>query len=263
MLLVDDDKELLAYMASQLQAADYDVTTAPSGNRGWQLVLSQRPDVVVTDIKMPDGDGFGLLRRIKQNPETDLTAVIVLTTEADARSHLQAMDLQAEHFLPKPFNAQMLLSALSLVTRLREQLRQRMRRTQMTVEYDAPTGDAADQRLMKRVRQSIVDHLSDSDFNVEVLAQEAGLSRAHLNRKLKQLCGISPSSYIRSVRLKQAARLLATKQVNVSEAAYTVGFSSHSYFSSNFHDFFGMTPREFVAFYSDADNEEALRKLLE
>ncbi len=261
-LLVDDDKELLDYMSSQLRD-EYDISTAGSGNQGWERVLAERPDIVVTDIQMPDGDGFELLRRIKRNPETDLTAVIVLTTENDARNHMQAMELQAEHFLPKPFNAQMLQTALSQVTRLRMQLQQRMRRTQMTTDYDAPTSDDADQRLMKRIRQTIVDHIADSDLNVESLAQEVGMSRVHLNRKLKQLCGISPSAYIRSVRLKQAAWLLATKQVNVSEAAYSVGFSSHSYFSSNFHDFFGMTPKEFVAFYSEADNEEALKKLLE
>ncbi len=261
-LLVDDDGELLQYMRQHLDG-DYDVSTAKSGNTAWKQLLKERPDIVVTDINMPDGNGFELLRRIKSNPETDQIAVIVLTSESDAKNHLQAVELQAEHFLPKPFNSKMLLSAIAQVTRLRDQILLKVRRTQMTAEYASTVSDSADDRLMQNIRQTIINHLDDSDFSVDSLAAEVGISRVHLNRKLKKLCGISPNAYIRSVRLKQAAWMLANKQVNISEAAYRVGFSSHSYFSSNFHDFFGMTPKEFVAYYGENENEQALHKLLE
>ena len=109
----------------------------------------------------------------------------------------------------------------------------------------------------------VMSHLDDPDFNVNELSKEIGISRVHLNRKLKEHFGISPNAYIRSVRLKQAAYLLVNNTVNVSEVAYRVGFSSHSYFTSIFHDFFGMSPKEFVATYSANLNDETLQKLLD
>jgi AraC-like DNA-binding protein len=116
---------------------------------------------------------------------------------------------------------------------------------------------------MQHVMESIRRHLGDSDFNVEQLSHEVGISRVHLNRKMKELLGTSPSTLIRSVRLKQAAFLLVENNVTVSEIAYSVGFSSPSYFTSNFTSYFGMTPKVFVQNYLKNPNDEKLRKLLE
>ena len=98
---------------------------------------------------------------------------------------------------------------------------------------------------------------------MQQLADDVGISRVHLNRKMKEHYGVSPNVFIKSTRLKQAASLLMTNNVNVSEVAYSVGFSSHSYFTTAFHDYFGMSPKDFVIFYSDEANKEALKKLLE
>ena len=261
-LVVDDDKELLAYVSQQL-AEDYIVTTASSGNQAWQQLLASRPDVVVTDLMMPDGDGYSLCKRIKGNPETDHVAVIVLTSESGVDNQVKSMDLQADHFLPKPFNILVMKSALQQVLRVRENLRAKLRRTEIGHNYAAVSMDSTDDVLIKRVHDAIMEHIDDSEFGVEDLSAAIGLSRVHLNRKLKKLYGVSPSIYIRSVRLKQAAYLLVNHKVPVSEVVYAVGFSSHSYFTSSFHDYFGMSPKEFVAYYSDNLNEEALRKLLE
>ena len=115
--------------------------------------------------------------------------------------------------------------------------------------------DSSD-KLVNKVIDVIRQNIDNTDFTVEDLSKEIGMSRVHLNRKLKELM-------IRSIRLKQAAYLLINKKVNVSEVAYKVGFSTHSYFSNSFHDFFGMTPKEFVARYIDCKDEEILKKFFD
>lgn len=261
-LIVDDDKELCDYMATELQKK-YIISTANSGNSAWQIILKKRPTIVVTDLIMADGDGYDLCRRIKANPETDHIAVIVLTSESNEDSRLRSMNLNADHFLPKPFNLPLIQSAISQVLRVRENIRNKMRRTEIGYSYNSIEIDSYEDKLIQRVKELVLKHLDNSEFNVNELSRELGVSRVQLYRKLKEHFGISPNAYIRSVRLKQAAHLLVNNKVNVSEVAYRVGFSSHSYFSSIFHTFFGMSPKEFVATYSDNLNDETLQKMLE
>ena len=261
-MVVEDDKELCLYVASELKK-DFNVVTAHSGNEAWTLLLAHRPDVVVSDLIMPDGNGYELCRRIKENPDTDNIAVIILTSENNQDSQLQSISLQADHFLPKPFNLQLLRSALNQVLRVRETIRNKMRRTEIGHNYSAVTMDSAEEKFLKRVNESIMSHIDDNEYGVQQLSDDVGISRVHLNRKLKEHFGISPNAFIRSIRLKHAAYLLVNNKANISEIAYKVGFSSHSYFSNNFHDYFGMTPKEFVAYYSNNLNDEALKKLLE
>lgn len=261
-MIVDDDKDLCEYVSKEL-SENYKVITSNSGNEAWNTLLVQRPSIVVTDLMMPDGDGYDLCRRIKANPETDNIAVIVLTSETDDDSRLRSMNLQADHFLPKPFNLALLQSAITQVLRVRENIRNKMRRTEIGQNYGSVEIDSYEDKFIQRVKDMVMSHLDDPDFNVNELSKEIGISRVHLNRKLKEHFGISPNAYIRSVRLKQAAYLLVNNKVNVSEVAYRVGFSSHSYFTSIFHDFFGMSPKEFVATYSANLNDETLQKLLD
>jgi len=173
------------------------------------------------------------------------------------------MQQHADRFLTKPFNILLLKGAIGQAIRMREKIRNKVHRTDMGYNYDAVAMDSADDKLVKRVIDYIREHLEDSDLSVEELSKEVGFSRVHLNRKLKEILGMSPSNLIKSIRLKQAAYLLVNNKVNISEVAYKVGFSSHSYFSYNFHDFFGMSPKEFIIYYTENADEESIRKLLE
>lgn len=262
LLLVDDDQELVAYVTSQLEK-DYNITCAFSGNSGWKKALTLRPDVVVTDYRMPDGNGMELCQRIKSNPETDNTAVIMLTGEGDETLQLHSLNIQVDHYLEKPVNIMLLRSAISQVLRVRENMRNKARRTEIAGEMPKPVMENAEAKFWNRVNESIKKHLDDSEFSVQQLSEEVGISRVHLNRKMKEHYGVSPNVFIKSFRLKQAAYLLVNNSVNVSEVAYTVGFSSHSYFTTSFHDYFGMSPKEFITYYSAPENSEALQKLLE
>jgi signal transduction histidine kinase/ligand-binding sensor domain-containing protein/AraC-like DNA-binding protein len=260
-LVVDDDEEFCRYLKKEL--VDYNIMTSNSGNKAWKQLLSAHPDVVVTDYLMPDGDGLELCQRIKSNPETDSIPVIILTSEGSESVQMQSMQLHADRFLTKPFNILLLKGAIGQSLRVREKIKNKMHRTEMGYNYDAIAIDSADDKLVKKVIDYIKEHLEDSEMSVEELSKDVGYSRVHLNRKLKEILGMSPSSLIKSIRLKQAAYLLVNNKVNISEVAYKVGFSSHSYFSYNFHDFFGMSPKEFIIFYAENADEESIRKLLE
>lgn len=261
-LLVDDDVELCQYIKSQMQEY-YKIIIANSGNAAWQELLKLRPDAVVTDIRMPDGNGMELCKRIKSNPETDDIPIIMLTSENSDRAQIHSLNLQVDHFLSKPFNLLMLKGALSQCIRLREQIKSRIRRTEVGFDYSEATIDSADDQLFARVNSILKKNLDDSTFGVSELAEQVGISRVHLNRKMKERYGMSPVNFIRSYRLKQAAYFLVNNNVNISEVAYRVGFSSHSHFSNSFRDFFGMTPKEFITYYTENEDDETLQKLLE
>lgn len=262
LLLVDDDTELVNYMSSQLEK-DYNIIKAFSGENAWKQVLSQRPSAVVTDYRMPNGNGMELCQRIKGNPDTNNIPVILLTGEGDETLQLHSLNVQVDHYLEKPVNIVMLRSALQQVLRVRENIRNKARRSKVVDEMPKPTMENADDKLFSRVNDIIKKHLDNSEFSVQQLSEEVGISRVHLNRKMKERYGISPNIFIKSFRLKQAAYLLTNNRVNISEVAYKVGFSSHSYFTTSFHEYFGMSPKEFVTFYSAEENAEALQKLLE
>lgn len=146
---------------------------------------------------------------------------------------------------------------------LRETQRMRERRSSLSFDYQRMQMSSGDEKLLHRVVDVIHKNMNDPDFSVETLSQEVGISRVHLNRKLKELIDTSPSSLIKSVRLKQAAFLLAQSNVTVAEVAYTVGFSSPAYFSSNFSQYFGMTPKEFTSTYTENPDSEELKQLLQ
>lgn len=260
-MVVDDDEEFCNYIKKEL--TDYTIITCNSGNKAWKQLLSAHPDVVVTDYMMPDGDGFELCQKIKSNPETDSIPVIILTSEDSENVEMKSVQLNADRFLTKPFNVLILKGAIGQAIRVREKIRNKMHRTEMGYSYETVVIDSADNKLVKKVIDYIKENIEDSEMSVEVLSKEVGLSRVHLNRKLKEILGISPSSLIKSIRLKQAAFLLVNNKVNISEVAYKVGFSSHSYFSYNFHEFFGMSPKEFIIYYAENQDEESIKKLLE
>lgn len=261
-LVVDDDVELCEFIAAQMNIY-YNVLTAHSGNSAWQTILKQRPDVIVTDIKMPDGNGIELCKRIKGNPETEYIPVIMLTSENDENAQMKSLELHVEYFLSKPFNLLMLRAAIGQVLNVREMMQKRISRIDASNNYETVSIDSADDKLFTRINEQIQKHIDDSEFGVESLAMEVGISRVHLNRKMKEKYGVTPRQFIKSFRLKQAAYLLVHNQVNISDVVYKLGFSSPSFFSSSFHEYFGMTPKEFMACYADHPDDETLKKLLE
>ena len=262
LLIVDDSKELCEYLHDQL-CSDYNIMLAFGGNSAWNIILQSRPDLIITDMNMPDGDGIELCRRVKSNPEFDHTPIIMLTGEGNESVQLQSLSLHVDHYIQKPFNMTILQGTIKQVLDIRENLKRHIQRKDLSNDYQSVELPSAEDQLFERINEMVLKHLDDDEFGVQELANEVGISRVHLNRKMKEKYGLSPNVFIKTYRLKQAAYLLLHKRVNVSEVAYRVGFSTHSYFSSSFRDFFGMAPKAFIDYYSDPENAKALDKILQ
>lgn len=260
-VIVEDDIETREYLKSLL-GSKYNITACPDGETAWPAITTSLPDAVVTDLVMPGMSGIELCGKIRKNQATNHIPVIILTGQDDEQEKRSASDSGADKFLSKPISVELLLSNIAQVISARETVKGKFS-SGMEYDYSGIKMDSADDKLIRKIVESIKSHLEDPDFDVAALCEDVGISRVHLNRKLKENGNVPPSVLIKSFRMKQAAYLLINKKVNVSEVAYRVGFSSHSYFSSSFKEFFGMTPREFVTKYIDHPEEANLEKLFE
>ncbi len=258
-VIVDDDKEIRSYLHMELKES-YNIITADNGRSAWTSISTSLPDAVVTDLEMPGMDGLELCTKIKHNPNTNHIPVIVLTSHNDLASAEESAGSGADVFLTKPLSIELLSASIANVISIRDTIKGKY---DHPLNYDYEDVKMKDSgNIVDKVIAVITEHLDDSEFGVDQLAMEIGMSRVHLNRKLKESINTSPSILIKSVRLKQAAYLLIKNNVNISEVAYRVGFSNPSYFSSSFHDYFGMTPKEFGLEYQGCTDEEKIKNIL-
>ena len=259
--VVEDDAETRDYLASLLRSR-YNVVACATAQEALPRIVESVPDAVLTDLVMPGMTGTQLCAEIRNDPASKHIPVIILTGQDSEQEAQAASDNGADKFLSKPISVELLLSSVSQAISAREAVKDRFG-VSLNIDYSGIRMGSADEKLMQRVAESIQTHLDDPAFDVAALCTQVGISRVHLNRKLKEYGLEPPSVLIRKCRMKQAARLLADSKVNVSEVAYRIGFSSHSYFSSSFREFFGLSPREFVQRLQDHPDDEALRKLFE
>ncbi|MBM6672953.1 substrate-binding domain-containing protein [Marseilla massiliensis] len=239
-LVVDDNADVREYVA-HLLGGEYDVRQAADGKEGLGMALKTVPDLIVCDVKMPVMDGLEMCRRVKAETATSHVPVILLTSNAQENQRAEGYDSGADAYITKPFSSKVLLS------RVRNLLENRKR---LKYVYASGADDEArdeadpDSRFMADFGRVVRERMSDSSLSVETISSVLGLSRVQMYRKVKQLTGQSPVEIIRVTRLKKAERLLKTTQMTVSEISYDVGFSSPSYFSKCFKDYFGVQPGE-------------------
>jgi signal transduction histidine kinase/ligand-binding sensor domain-containing protein/DNA-binding response OmpR family regulator len=261
LVFVDDDRDLCKYI--QLELSDqYNVEVCYDGKEAWKVISTTMPHAVVTDLVMPESDGLALCKKIKQNPNTNDIPVIVLTSLTDEENERLCIENGADRFLTKPISLELLRISVAQAIQTRDTLKNKYR-SKIDPDFAEIQMSSPDNKLITKVIENIRKNIENPDFGVDHLAQDVGLSRVHLNRKLKENINLSPNSLIRSIRMKQAAYLLIKNKVNVSEVAYKVGFSSHSYFSNNFKEYFGMSPSEFVSKYTAPEERENLNRLFE
>ena len=245
-LVVDDDVEIGRYISSEL-GRYYRFTVCSNGKEGMKELLVGDYDVVVSDVMMPEMDGFTMLRMIKSSVKVSHVPVIMLTSMSDVAHRLEGLERGADAFLAKPFDLEELHMVIENLIQSRQRLKGKYSGAQQQADKVAsPEIKGNDELLMERIMKSVNKNLSNSDFNVDMLTQDVGISRAQLHRKMKELTGISTSEFIRNIRLEQAARLLREQKVNVTQVAYTVGFSNLAHFSTIFRKHFGISPSEYA-----------------
>lgn len=245
-LVVDDDEEIGRYIGNEL-GAYYHFAVCHNGKDGLRELLTNSYDLVVSDVMMPEMDGFTMLRMIKQNANINHIPVVMLTSKTDINNRLEGLERGADAYLSKPFSMDELHVTIDNLIANHLRLKGKFSGVQKpTDKVEAPELKGNDDQLMERIMKSVNKHLSDSDFSVDVMCEEVGISRAHLHRKMKDMTGIPVSEFIRNIRLEQGARMLREQKLNITQVAYAVGFSNLGYFSTVFRKHFGMSPREFV-----------------
>ena len=249
-MIVDDDEEIGSYISQEL-GSYYHITPVTSGRDALRLLLGAEADkqfdLVVSDVMMPEMDGFTLLRMIKTNMNINHIPVVMLTSKAAVANRLEGLEKGADAFLAKPFDMEELHMVINNLIRKNLRLKGKYSGTQQQkdkVEEKQVKGN--DEKLMERIMKVVNDHLDDSEFNVDALTKEVGISRAQLHRKMRDMTGLPVSEFIRNIRLEQAVRLLEEQKINVTQVAYSVGFSNLAHFSTVFRKQFGVSPTEYM-----------------
>lgn len=244
-LIVDDDIEIRAFLSDILSGMGK-VIEATDGEEAMIKVMETMPDLIITDVVMPRMDGLTLLKTIKGNIDTNHIPVILLSSKNDVSDRMAGWDKGADGYLGKPFVTEEVLSVAHNLIDTRRQLKSKYTGTQnQDHKIDTPELKGNDKILIDKIVAEIDKHLDDQYLNVDKLSHEVGLSRAHLNRKMKDLFGLTPSEFIRNVRLRKACELLQRQDVDISQIAYSLGYASQPHFSSAFKRFTGMSPTEY------------------
>lgn len=244
-MVVDDDTELREYIRENLGAA-YKVKTYSGVEEARKAIAEKQPDIIITDIKMEGPDGFELLKGVKSNITTNHIPVILLSSSNDADNRMKGWKNGADGFLSKPFSIEELAGMVNGLISTRQKLRGKYSGSlDSTEKIEPPRVKGINDNLMKNIDKYINDRISEPDLNVDTLSEAIGISRSQLHRRLKEIVGVSPSDYIRNIKLQKACELLRGTDVDVAQVAYSLGFNAQSHFSTLFKKYTGMTPSEY------------------
>ena len=215
-----------------------------NGKEALDLIMHHMPDLVLSDIMMPEVNGITLLRKLKQNIKTNHIPVILLTAKNSEKDYIEGLSLGADAYIAKPFNLDILITTIENLIKNREILRNNFSgKQEQNDNIEVAQPQSADEKLMQKVLKVINKNLNNPDLNAEMIAAEVGISRVHLYRKLKELTNQSTRDFIRNIRLKQAEILLKSeKNYSMSEIAQLVGFNNTTYFSNAFKELYGVSP---------------------
>lgn len=242
-LIIDDNQDVRNYIRFLLQQ-QYDIVEAENGLEGVKLALKYVPDAIICDVMMPVMDGMECCRKLKAEMQTSHIPVIMLTAYTMDEQKIKGYECGADSYLTKPFNGKILKARLQNL--IKNHLRLQNFFTDQTGMTSKPQLNEADKGFVDKLRKEIEERLSNPDTNVEDLGAALGFSRVQLYRKTKALTGYAPNELLRIARLKKAASLLAATEKSIAEVTYEVGFSSPSYFTRCFKEFFGESPTDYL-----------------
>ena len=242
-LIVEDNAELRNYIGSILEK-EFTILSASNGEEALELAIHAIPNLIVSDMMMPNMDGMQLTEKLKADERTSHIPVILLTAKNDQSSRLEGLKTGADDFLTKPFSKDELLIRMKNLIQQRKLLAERFRE-RILVPTTSTQDVSLDDRFLQKIRAIIEANMSDASFSVEQLAEQAHFNRTQLLRKLKGLTGLSPNDFIKDLRLKKAADMIRQNTDTITQIGYAVGFNDQSYFSKCFKKQFGITPKEF------------------
>ena len=241
-LIVEDNAEVRALVRGHLEA-QYHVLEAADGEAGLAMARKAQPDLVISDVMMPRMDGYALCRALKADDALRTVPVVLLTARASDEDAVAGLEAGADDYVAKPFHAAVLRAKIANLIAARRQMRERFSKELVVKPADVVVS-SDEEAFLQSILSVIEERLGESTFGVEVLAQEVGLSRRQLERRLREVTGQTPAELIRQMRLERASQLLKAGAGSVSEIAYAVGYKSPNYFSTAFREAFGHSPSE-------------------
>ena len=242
-LFVDDNAEIRHFVHHNFRSL-YHLMTADSAENALKIMQENNVDLLILDIMMPGTDGLTLARNIRENPDYCHIPIILLSAKTSIDTKVEGLESGADVFIEKPFSPAHLRAQIDSLLASRNRMYEAFSHTPVSL-YGNLVKNNKDRDMLSRINAEIEKHISDPDYNVDMLSEELGFSRSNLQRKLKGVCGMTPNDYLRTYRLKRAAELLSEGIYRVNEVCYLVGFNSPSYFAKCFAKQFGVLPKEY------------------
>ncbi|MDD5862077.1 MAG: response regulator [Prevotella sp.] len=239
-LLVDDNEDFLEFMAAEL-SEKYALSFAHNGKEALEMIREEHPDLVLTDVMMPEMDGNELCQRLKADERTRNIPVVMLTARLSEENEIESRECGADDYIKKPFNMELLQLHIDRLLR-HEQINDEGK---LDVKISQPKITTVDEQFANEATAYVEQHLDDTELSVETMSHDLGMSRVKLYRRMVAVTGKTPSEFIRLIRLRHAEQLLMKSQLTISEIAYRVGFSSQRYFSKCFKELYGYMPSQY------------------
>lgn len=243
-LIVEDNKDLRDMIKEELKN-DFNIKEASNGKEGYEAVLKEKPQLVVSDILMPIEDGISMLKNIKNTPEVSNIPIFMLTAKNSEETKIECLSLGASDYIEKPFSLEFVKWKVKNLLISRKQLKEQYSKV-ITAEPSEIEIDSNDDKFIRKLVTIIENSMNDNLLSVEYLASEVGMSRANLYRKVHTILNDTPVNFIKKIRLKRAEQLLKKNELYLSEIAYMIGFNNQKYFGKCFLKEYGMSPTEYI-----------------
>lgn len=249
-LIVDDSDDFLQFMKSEL-SDEYKVRTANNGIEALKKVEDKQPDIILSDVMMPEMNGIELCKKLKSNPDTERIPFVMLTARIAGEQKIEGLENGADDYITKPFNLDLLNLRISNLIKWHNEINTKGKLKPHIKEVQITS---LDEKLIQKATDFVEQNLSNSDLSVEQLSSALNMSRVHLYKKLLSLTGNTPSEFIRFIRLRHAEQFLKKSQLSISEISYQVGFNNPRYFSKYFKEMYGIMPSQYKENNEKKDN---------
>ena len=244
-LIVEDNEELLNFIDGRIKK-EFNTILAEDGEKAWHLTLTHMPDLIVSDVMMPNSNGFAFCEKVKSTWETSHIPVILLTALTDKEKQLQGLGVGADDYITKPFDLSLLSQKIRTIIHNREIVREKTIRLISNDTSELPVVNNTNGKFINKLTEIVWANIGNASFDKILFASEMNVSPSQLYKKVKSLTGQSPTELIKTIRLRHASELLQTQRYTITEISELCGFSSVGYFSTVFKSFFGKSPTEFI-----------------